>query len=381
MKVYLNNFTIIRPNFERSQETILGWIAHAHTQAQRKMEPVAATQVQEKEFSEKIKQDLFRIGLGKNKIQKRGFHVNDCDHTNWSQMKIYNVEDSPQGTSLDQRMAFYEKASFEIFEEMYPIPIPLPSHLIHVTCTGYVAPSPAQKLVSTRNSGESTVVTHAYHMGCYGAIPAIRMAVGHYKAFSEASDIVHTEFCSLHMNPSLHSLEQLVAQSLFADGFIRYSVTGEKENISKPQLRLLAIHEEIIENSTNMMSWSCKSWGFEMTLSKEIPVYIRRSIERYLGNMATKAKIDVQTLKKARFAIHPGGPKIIEQIAEFLGLEEKQYHHSAEVLRDFGNMSSGTIPHVWEKMIGDPSVQSGEYIVGIAFGPGLSISGVLFIKE
>lgn len=381
MTVYLDNFQIIRPNFERSQETILQWIVNAHMRARKTTHPSEISDQEHAAFSTQIKHDLFRIGLGKNKIQKRGFHINDCDHTNWDQMEIYNVENSPHGSSLDGRMAFFEKASDEIFEQFYPKEIPLPAHLIHVTCTGYVAPNPAQKLISARASGANTIVTNAYHMGCYAAIPAIRMAFGHYAAFSEATDIVHTEFCSLHMNPSMHSLEQLVAQSLFADGFIRYTVTGKKEKSSSPRLRILAIHEEIIEDSTTKMSWKCKNWGFEMTLSKEIPVYIRRTLDSYLTNMAKKAKRDIQELKKARFAIHPGGTKIIEQIAEFLMLEEKQYNHSAEVLRDYGNMSSGTIPHVWEKMIRDPSVKSGELIVGIAFGPGLSISGILFTKE
>jgi predicted naringenin-chalcone synthase len=33
-------------------------------------------------------------------------------------------------------------------------------------------------------------------------------------------DIVHTELCSLHLQPLRHEAEQLVIQSLFADGCI-----------------------------------------------------------------------------------------------------------------------------------------------------------------
>lgn len=380
VKLYLDNFQIIRPNFEGDQKTILQWIINAHISARQKIHQWKTSDPEYKEFAKQITQDLFRIGLGANKIQKRGFHIGDCAHQNWSQMEVYNIEHSPDGFLLDKRMDFFEKAAFEIFQKFYPESAPLPPHLIHVTCTGYVAPSPAQKLVSERSS-KNTIVTHAYHMGCYGAIPAIRMAIGHYYTFSENTDIVHTELCSLHMNPSLHSLEQLVAQSLFADGFIRYTLTGNMKKSLLPRLKFLAIHEEIIENSTMKMSWKCKNWGFQMSLSKEIPVYIRRSIESYLQNLARKAKRDVQDFKKACFAIHPGGPKIIEQIAEFLQLDELQYKHSAEVLKEYGNMSSGTIPHVFEKMLCDQNVKSGTLIVGIAFGPGLSIAGVLLEKE
>jgi hypothetical protein len=48
--------------------------------------------------------------------------------------------------------------------------------LIHVSCSGYAAPSPAQRLLAEKR-WHSTAVTHSYHMGCYGAFPAIRTAI------------------------------------------------------------------------------------------------------------------------------------------------------------------------------------------------------------
>src|SRR5262249_46036053 len=162
-------------------------------------------------------------------------------------------------------------------------------------------------------------------MGCYGSIPAIRMAMGHYALEKEQSDIVHTELCSLHMNPSLHSMEQLVVQSLFADGFIKYSL-GEAP--PSPSFKIIAVLEELIEDSTTKMTWNCNDWGFLMSLSKDIPVLIRRSLEGYLAQLAEKGKVAKEALKKARFAIHPGGPKIIENIADKLQLEPHQISHS-----------------------------------------------------
>jgi len=81
---------------------------------------------------------------------------------------------------------------------------------------------------------------------------------------------------------------------------------------------------------------------------------------------------------EALFAIHPGGPKIIDQIKEILALKEHQIEYSTEVLKSFGNMSSATLPHIWEKMLNDRKVMNGSYIVSMAFGPGLTICGTLF---
>lgn len=375
MAVYLRDFKVIRPNYEHNQETVLDWIVKAHVNTQMKLSQWKAEDPECLEFSEKLRKNLFKLGLGKNKIQKRSFQIDDCNHLNWEEMQIYNIDFAPEGYHLDKRMEFFNKSSLEIFEGMYPEGEELPPHLVHVTCTGYVAPSPAQQLVSLRSNGKNTMVTHAYHMGCYGSIPSIRIGMGHYFVESEQTDIVHTEFSSIHMNPSLHSMDQLVGQSLFADGFIKYSL-GEYQD--SPSFKILTIKEELISNSITKMTWTCHNWGFKMWISKDIPVIIRRSLDGYLKNLAKKAGRDLSELKSAKYAIHPGGPKIIEQIAETLELKHDQIRHSKAILQNCGNMSSATLPHIWEQMLQDDEIQSGELIVSLAFGPGLSISGSLF---
>lgn len=361
--MFLTDLQIVRPRFERSQEEILDWIASAHGHGK------------DRSFSDALREKLMSLGLGENKIQKRGYHLPDCSHTNWDKMRIYDVEKSPHGSSIEERMEVFDEAATLMLESLYPEDSPLPSHLIHTTCTGYVAPSPAQKLVSRRGNPKRTVVTHAYHMGCYGAIPSIRMAMGHCLVENEATDVVHTELCSLHMNPSLHSTEQLVVQSLFADGGIKYTIDSEKSE----GFSIIALLEEIICGTENKMTWNPKSFGFHMTISRDIPVLLRRTLGSYLERLSAKAGgID---LGKVLYAIHPGGPKIIDQIADFLKLEPHQITHSRQVLREYGNMSSATLPHVWEKMWEDDEVPSGTFIVSLAFGPGLSISGALFEKR
>jgi prepilin-type processing-associated H-X9-DG protein len=93
-------------------------------------------------------------------------------------------------------------------------------------------------MVALENWKEKTAITHAYHMGCYASLPAVRIA--HALVQSEKVenpsflvDIVHNEMCSLHMNPSSHSPEQMVVQTLFADGHVKYSlsVTPEENNL------------------------------------------------------------------------------------------------------------------------------------------------------
>jgi predicted naringenin-chalcone synthase len=83
-----------------------------------------------------------------------------------------------------------------------------------------------------------------------------------------------------------------------------------------------------------------------------------------------------------RWAIHPGGPRVIDDLAACLEIcDEAALRHSRRILHDRGNMSSATLPHIWESMLSDPQMQSGELVVSLAFGPGLTVIGNIMRKR
>ncbi len=355
----LTDFESIRPTFETSQEETLDWLVVAHAKAGAPFE--------------ELKAKLWHVGCKPNHIAKRGHVLADFLHRDWDQMEVYRLNDTPTGMDLSKRIEIFDKEVEKIFIEYYPENSSAPDDLIHVSCTGYVSPSGAQKIVSMRNWGHLTTVTHAYHMGCYGSMPAIRMGTGFLNSSNEKKrvDIVHTEICSLHTNPSLHQTDQLVSQSLFADGFMKYSIVKQTD---KPHLKVLRLREEIIPNSLKAMTWNLAGWGFQMSLAKEVPVLIKRHLPIFLDRLCKN------DYKDALFAIHPGGPKILVYIQELLGLSEEQMRFSFQILKEYGNMSSATLPHIWEKILKDPRIPSLKPIISLAFGPGLSICGSLMEK-
>ena len=144
-------------------------------------------------------------------------------------------------------------------------------------------------------------------------------------------------------------------------------------------MRVLGLHEEAIPDSGHCMTWRCEDHGLSMTLSKEVPTLVSKALKGYLKRLYQVSGVEERS--KAYFAIHPGGPKILQQIQLLLNLEEEQIQHSVEVLKGYGNMSSATLPHIWEKMMQDTKVPDGAQIVSLAFGPGLTIAGSLFEKR
>lgn len=372
----LSDFQIIRPSYEIGQEDALNWLLDAHTEAESRI-----SNADKESFRKHLSEKLWKVGCKPDRISKRGHMTPDYLHKNWDQMELYRLTHSPEGENLSIRSRHFGKYVDEIFLQYYPEEQACPpDDLIHVSCTGYVSPSGAQKIASLRNWGHQTTITHAYHMGCYASIPAIRMALGFlsYGSNKNRTDIVHTEVCSLHTNPSNHNTDQLVSQSLFADGFIKYSVKRFDENT---HLKVLAVHEEIIPASIDAMTWSVAHWGFEMTLAKEVPVHISRFLPQFLKTLAGKSGIALEKLlSEAIFAVHPGGPKILVYIEELLRLKKSQMAYSFEILKNYGNMSSATLPHIWDAVLRDPQVASNTPIVSLAFGPGLSITGSIMEK-
>lgn len=382
-QIAIGKFQKVQPPYERSQENLVEWTTRCHeaaTVAAAATHPsaTAVTLDADNSAGSLIGKLFRRYSVSADKIAKRSFECSDLESIDgWRTNRIYRFENAlPEGAPMKERMEFFSERATKIFDEFYPPQKNLPEHLIHVTCTGYVSPSAAQK----RAAGTTHVgVTHAYHMGCYASLPAVRMGQALVSSAEDpafTADVVHTEMCGLHMNASDHSPEQIVVQTLFADGHIKYSLK-RKEHL-ETGFAILGIHEEIVPDSVADMAWVPSSWGMHMTLSREVPQKIAANLRPFLERLLTKANEDkTSILKSAIFAIHPGGPKIIESVRQTLELSVDQTRASEKILLEHGNMSSATLPHVWEE-IQNSKPEPGTKIVSLAFGPGLTLFGAVF---
>lgn len=376
MLALLSRFRSTRPRYEFTQQAGLDWLAAAHAEAEATLKGLDERQRARFELS--IARVLGRVACQPDKISKRGHSVADIGAASWDDGVLYNVRHEPRGRGSEARTKLFAEITEAYFEAEYSAEQVLPDDLIHVTCTGYASPNGAQKLVANRGWGVTTRVTNAYQMGCYAAVPALRIASGFVATSSRRVDIVHTELCSLHFHPEDHSLEQLVVQSLFADGFIRYSMTPDHGGDG---LRVLAVHEQLLANSSNSMSWVAGDTGMQMTLARDVPTQIAEGVRQFVLDLYARAGIGLEKMRASTFAVHPGGPKIIDQVKKVLELDEAQIAESRSVLFDYGNMSSATLPHIWMRLLADPRVPAGTIIPSLAFGPGLTMCGALLEKR
>jgi predicted naringenin-chalcone synthase len=121
------------------------------------------------------------------------------------------------------------------------------------------------------------------------------------------------------------------------------------------------------------MTWTIGDHGFAMTLSRRVPELIRTGLRPWLGSWLAKQKLTIADVKS--WAIHPGGPKIVDAVETALALSRHDMAASRAILAEQGNMSSPTLLFLLEYLRRQGAARP---CVALGFGPGLTAEAALF---
>lgn len=244
------------------------------------------------------------------------------------------------------------------------------THVVTVSCTGFIAPGVDVALIERLGLPASVQRTHVGFMGCHGAINGLRVAA----AFAESDPgavvlVCCVELCSLHFQYQPKG-GAATANALFGDGAAACVVTsGDGHDAG---VRIARFGSTMLADTRDDMGWVIGDHGFEMSLSARVPTVLQERVggwvDAWLGERGL-GRDDVGS-----WAVHPGGPRIVEAVRASLGLGEDAVSDSLGVLRTLGNMSSPTILFVIERMLAGGAALP---MVGLAFGPGLAGEAVL----
>ncbi|MCA9039817.1 MAG: type III polyketide synthase [Planctomycetaceae bacterium] len=246
------------------------------------------------------------------------------------------------------------------------------THLVTVSCSGFVAPGFDIELMIELGLSSETARTHVGFMGCHGALNGLRVAKGFTDANPEACVLVcAVELCSLHHQYGWNP-QQIVANSLFADGAAALVGRRRTEARSTETWSISANGSNLIPNSREMMSWRIGNNGFEMGLSPEVPGLIKDSLPAWIEQWLSRFQLQVDQIKS--WIIHPGGPRILQATGEALNLPAEQVAPSQKVLEELGNMSSPTVLFIMERL---QQAKAELPCVMLGFGPGLVVEAAL----
>jgi predicted naringenin-chalcone synthase len=247
------------------------------------------------------------------------------------------------------------------------------THLITVSCTGMAAPGLDVLLMQQVGLNPNVVRTSVNFMGCYAAVHALKLANAFCALDKNAKvAIVLVELCTLHFQHTF-SIENVATSMLFGDGCAAILVSNQA---SEASVKIKGFYSEIKPSTLQDMTWGLSDTGFLMTLSAYVPDILGANIMPLLNNALNKFNIKKESI--TNWAIHPGGKKIITEIVKALSISEVDVVISRNVLKEFGNLSSATLPLVIDRHMS--MMNKGDIGFGCAFGPGLTMETILFEK-
>lgn len=253
------------------------------------------------------------------------------------------------------------------------------THVITVSCTGFQNPGPDLGIVAELGLRPGVERYHLGFMGCYAAMPALRMARQFCLARPDAVVLVVAyELCSLHMQSDT-SPDTLLGNALFSDGAAAALVSARPPEDHATALRLRGFGSDLAPEGSREMAWEVGNLGFHLMLSSYVPDVIAANIEGIVARLLNPHGLGVGDIDL--WAVHPGGKTILDRVAEALALAPAQIADSRQVLHDFGNMSSATVLFVLKRMLeAQDALHERPSIVAMAFGPGLTIESAVLEK-
>jgi predicted naringenin-chalcone synthase len=282
------------------------------------------------------------------------------------------------GPTTADRMAYYAARAAPLAERAARcalgtanVPAAVITHLVTVSCTGFVAPGVDVALINSLGLSPLVERVHVGFMGCQGALNALRVARSLVQSVPSARVLVcAVELCALHFQYSAEP-DAIVANSLFADGAAA-AVMGPAERNS--HWRLASNGAGLVPDSLDAMTWTVGNHGFAMTLSPRVPALIEEHLSAWMEGWL--ARYDLRPRDVGCWAIHPGGARIVSSAEKALGLDASAGATAREVLAEHGNMSSPTVLFVLKRLIESGASRP---CVALAFGPGLSIESALLM--
>ena len=239
------------------------------------------------------------------------------------------------------------------------------THIIVTSCTGLSAPGVDLQLIERCGLNPNVERTMVGFMGCYAAINGLKLARHIVRSEPSARVLaVNLELCSLHLHET-DDLEEILTFLLFADGCAAALVSADPVGVAMEGFK-----SRLVPDTRELIRWNIRDQGFDMVLSGGVPGAIRTALTDARHDLFGGAN-DIEL-----WAVHPGGRTVLDAVEQAFALEPAALAASRSVLQDYGNMSSGTVMFVLDRLM--RTGRAGQRGAAMSFGPGLVAETMTF---
>ncbi|KAI4372694.1 hypothetical protein MLD38_010893 [Melastoma candidum] len=256
------------------------------------------------------------------------------------------------------------------------------THLVYVSSSELRLPGGDLYLASELNLRNDVGRVMLYFLGCYGGVTGLRVA----KDIAENNPgsrvlLTTSETTILGFRPPNSARPyDLVGAALFGDGAAAVIVgadpVAEKE---APFMELNQAVQQFLPGTNNVIDGRLSEEGIYFRLGRDLPVKIEANIEGFCRKLMSGVSARFEDFNDMFWAVHPGGPAILNKLENTLKLLPEKLECSRKALMDYGNVSSNTIFYVIENMREEfkRNGRGEEWGLALAFGPGITFEGIL----
>jgi polyketide synthase Type III len=250
-------------------------------------------------------------------------------------------------------------------------------YLVCITTTGFLAPGLTAHLMRHMGFREDCSRADIVGMGCNAGLNGLNPVVSWAMANPGRNALmVCMEVCSAAYVFD-GTMRTAIVNSLFGDGAAALLVRAAPADERAFAPRVLGFNSHIIPDAIGAMryDWDDKAGKFSFFLDRDIPYVVGANAERPIRRL-----LDAFGLKRrhiAHWIVHSGGKKVVDAIKYNVGLSDWDVRHTHSVLRDYGNLSSGSFLFSYQRLLQEGRVRRGDYAVMMTMGPGSTVETAL----
>jgi len=243
-------------------------------------------------------------------------------------------------------------------------------YLATTTSTGFTMPGLSAQFVPALGMRADTQRLDVVGMGCNAGMNALGTAARWAQLHPGRWAMV----VCCEINSAIYSegddSETAIVNSLFGDGVAAVLLNTEV-GTSTPQLLDFASCIFPEEATSMRFDQDAHDGRFRFRLSRAIPYVLgvkgRQPIIDFLERHGLKRS------QIRHWILHTGGGAVIDAMKMGLNLTEHDVRHTRSVLREYGNLSSGSFLFSYRRLVDEQSPSEGDFGVMIAMGPGAQI--------
>jgi polyketide synthase Type III len=254
------------------------------------------------------------------------------------------------------------------------------AYLCCVTSTGFLTPGLSALLIAEMRLDPGCHRVDIVGMGCNAGLNALNGTAAWATTHpGQLAVTVCSEACSAaYVMDS--TMRTAVVNSLFGDGAAAVALvsgSGDHGAAARPGPRVLSFASHIITDAQGAMryDWDDERSKFSFFLDPGVPYVVGAHAERVIDRLLRRSGLRRGDVK--HWLVHSGGKKVIDAVRVNLGLTRHDLRHTTEVLRQYGNVSSGSFLFSYQRLIEEGVATAGDFGVLMTMGPGSTIETAL----